>query len=382
MEIDYFADPTPKMKIAVLGDSRDSFIKIMALGLIKMLSRIGSEATYFDKGLAAIDFTYCGLLKNTTKNSLKKLVNFFVSNQHQSSDVISSSEVGIFYDSLRDYDLIIVVCPIPTAFIMNRLTGIDKIREQYSIPIVLYQNYYLPIRGKWLDKINSKNDSHLINNQSVLNRYDWYLTSTIASEKTLLNASHPLSVIGHDLSSSDLHDKDKGTFKVLLDFTQPGFGTYRRLQIAALQQTNTPYTMLHGHYSISEIRHLYRTHSALFLSFKESFGLPIVENQLCGSKIFTPYKNWCPGHLITHSPNGVDEKYLGSNFVIYDNCIDKLKNAINECKSNDNPNRVIKNFKIEYPLFNGAGVGELENFLNAVKSGKINDKSHREHHIN
>jgi hypothetical protein len=54
---------------------------------------------------------------------------------------------------LADFELIVVVCHIPTAFINSELAGIEKIITLFNIPTILYQNYYLATRGNWYKNI-------------------------------------------------------------------------------------------------------------------------------------------------------------------------------------------------------------------------------------
>jgi hypothetical protein len=138
------------------------------------------------------------------------------------------------------------------------------------------------------------------------------------------------------------------------------------------------YTELLGNYDRDEINQIYRSHSALFLSFRESFGLPIVENQLCGNIIFSPQKNWVPSHYINKSAYEGD---LGSNFVIYDNDLIKLKPLINECKKNYRPEAVLEHFITEYPHVYKGDLIALQEFIDKVLSGDISGNSHRSHEI-
>ena len=78
----------------------------------------------------------------------------------------------------------------------------------------------------------------------------------------------------------------------------PRFENERAIQIQALEETNTSYYQLDRPMTIEEIRKIYRKSCIYFLSCDETFGLPIVELQLCGSYIGTSYKNWAPSHYI------------------------------------------------------------------------------------
>lgn len=360
------------MNVAVLGETRDGFIKPMAFGLIKMLQQLGIRATYYEKGLAVLDYSHQTNLKNHVVNGIKKSINCVRPRSYQLQDRVTQTEIKHFYSSLHNYDLLIVVSPVPTAFDRNRLKAIEKIRTKHRFPIVLYQNYYLPTRGEWLEKLRLRGDF-------TLERYDWYLAATISNKNQINKTLHPVTEIGHHLENQELHHKEKNEYRVLLDYPQTGFDTYRQIQISALKQTNTPFTSLEKHHSISEIRQLYRSHCGLFLSSKESFGLPIVENQLCGNHIFTPHKNWCPGHLLENSSHHKNTNTLGDNFIVYDNCLKKLKSALMAARENYQPNSIVKRFHQQYPKFNGESINELETFFKQIKIQEINGLSHTKH---
>src|SRR5690606_5643723 len=109
----------------------------------------------------------------------------------------------------------------------------------------------------------------------------------------------------------------------------------------------------------------------------ESFGLPIVELQLCGCYIFTPYNEWCPAHFLDKSPFEEGVGKLGSNFMVYDNNKEILKKQLLHIKSNFDPNQVIERFKEEYPFYNKINLDQLNIFINKIKTGMIHSESHK-----
>jgi hypothetical protein len=364
------------MRIAILANNRTGFIKPMAEGLKQMLDSLGVTTDIFPDGLLLLDYSHEKKIKTGLKNTIKYCTNLLTPKYFNCDKNISWSEVKRFETQIKTYDLIIVVCNIPDAFLVNKLSRIEKIRTQTDIPITLYQSYYLATRGPWSRNIL---DAILYRGGFGLERYDWYLSASVVSEYPLSHEVHPYSVIGHDLRGARLPIDLNKPFKVLLDFKRKGFENFRQLQIQALEETETEYTQLSGHYSRNNIQKLYQQHSALFLSFRESFGLPIVENQLYGNYIFAPHKNWVSSHYINKSVHEIGEGELGDNFIIYNNDLIELKRLIRQCRKNYQPKKNIENFKSLYPALYHGDLTELKVFLDKVASGKILGDTHRQH---
>lgn len=368
------------MKVAILGENKPGFIQPMSLGLTTMLTRLGVESQYFCDGLALLNYQqHAGFkngVKSRTKRLVKRTINRFKAHRYLLQQTTTVRQFKAFKAQLADFDLIVVVCHIPTAFISSELAGIEKIRSLFDIPIVLYQNYYLATRGRWFkDIVNPVK----YGGGFGLERYDWYLAASIVSEYALTGEGHPCSVIGHDLVDDSLSVDTHKPFKVLLDFERKGFEQFRALQLRALAETGTPYTQLSGRYSQQQIRALYCEHSALFLSFRESFGLPIVENQLCGNFIFSPYKYWTPSHYLNKRAVQSGEGGLGSNFRVYENDLEQLKLQLQQCKDNHQPQQVREIFEAQYPQFYHGDLGALKIMLDKVTAGEIHGRSHLDH---
>lgn len=361
------------MKVAVIAEDRHGFIKPMSLGLNRMLHSLGVQTHYFDRGLAMLDHHFAYSLKIEGRNWLKRAINKIKPRSFELQQTVSSKEVAAFEQQLEDFDLIIVVCPLPKSFIADQLPGIERLRLKTNVPIVLYQNYYLATRGDWPAKIK---DPKNYGGGFGLERFDWYLGASVVSEYPLSQKQHPFSLIGHDLRADNLGLEDKAEFRVLLDFPQKGFESYRQRQIDALNACDIPYTELKGRYSQDEIRSLYRSHCALFLSFRESFGLPIVENQLCGNLIFTPFARWAPSHFINKSVYDPGEAALGSNFVVYDNDLEQLKSQLIKARARFSPERNLAQFKKDYPHLYSGDLEALKKLLVDVESGRIDGSSH------
>ncbi len=368
------------MKVAVLGENKPGFIQPMSLGLTTMLTRLGVESQYFPDGLALLNYQQQAGLKNNVKSKSKRFVkstiNRFKPQRYLLQQTVTRKQLKAFEAHMAEFDLIVVVCHIPTAFVRRELAGIEKIRSMFDIPIILYQNYYLGTRGNWYQNIVKPTN---YGGGFGLERYDWYLAASVISEYPLTGEGHPCSVIGHDLVDDSLNVNTDKPFKVLLDFERKGFEKYRAIQLRALEETGTQYTQLSGRYSQQQIRALYSEHSALFLSFRESFGLPILENQLCGNFIFSPYKHWAPSHYLNKQAVQNDEGLLGSNFRVYENDLERLKLQLVQCKAHYHPQQVREVFEAQYPQFYHGDLGALKIMLDKVIAGQIHGRSHLEY---
>jgi hypothetical protein len=128
--------------------------------------------------------------------------------------------------------------------------------------------------------------------------------------------------------------------------------------------------------SSDEIRKIYRKSCLFFLSFKESFGLPIVELQLCGSYICSPYKSWTPAHVIGADIYKIGEEKLSKNFIVYDNNKELLKSEILRIKSDYNPEAVIWEFANFHPHLYQGNLQNLRKFVDNVKNGAVTSTSH------
>jgi hypothetical protein len=360
------------MKIAILANNASSFIKPMAIGLQIMLKQLSVQADIFDIGLAALNYSDSNTLKIKCKNTIKSVINLVQQKAFALHQTTNLADVKHFESQLNEYDAIIVVCNIPDAFERHKLHRIESIREKLKIPIILYQNYYLATRGAWSRKI-------IKSGGFGLERFDWYLAASVSSIYSLSQEPHPCSVIGHDLTDNILKPNNNKSFKVLLDFKRKGFEHFRALQIQALEQTNTPYTQLCGTYSQAEIKSIYQQHSALFLSFKESFGLPIIENQLCGNYIFTPFNHWVSSHYIKKSVYQSGEGLLGDSFIVYNNDLQQLKNTLIECENNYNSEKIYQQFKAQYPQFYQGDLTVLKTFIDKLNNGEIHANSHQQY---
>jgi hypothetical protein len=253
--------------------------------------------------------------------------------------------------------------------------------ELQSTPIVLYDLVYLPTRGSWMDHLRDGCPQMGIpdGGHFGMERYDWYLCASVVSEYPMPNGIQPYFHVGLNLDDGTLFPDQRGQFVALLDFPRKEHIEERNVQIEALRATDTPFIELKGKYKISEIRRIYRQCAMYFLSFRESFGLPIVELQACGAKVFTPYADWCPSHWIKSDLRIPGAGRLPSNFVVYDNSKDFLISEIQRLRASFDPNAVRRQLLVDHPELYVGNTESLSDFIRALKAGDIHSASHKKH---
>lgn len=360
------------MKVAILANDAATFVKPMADSLAKMLTEIGEvptihyNGTHFLRSIPTPQFWKNPLryLKTVLSDIAKTIVNPLFRYRYKRHLLFTSFRS--LEEDLNASDVIVVITDEPTAFLP--VFGIEELRRRFNIPIVLYTVVNVIL---WPDTIKKTQNQGGFG----LERYDWYFVVSSIGDCPLPKDFDVFSLIGIDLRDSTLYpDKDK--FFAILDFPREGFENERSIQVQALEETNTKYFLLDQPMTIEEIRKIYRKSCIFFLSCSETFGLPIVELQLCGSYIGTPFKNWAPSHYVNKNAYEKGEGDLGRNFIVYDNDKAALKNEILKIRSNYNPQAVIKEFADAYPHLYHGDKRELQKFVELVKKGVIHANSH------
>lgn len=354
------------MKIAILTTDRPNYSHVIAHGLARMCAEIGVTTTVFDRGLSMLYQPFSGspFSLSSYRNIARQL---------------------FFFRALRQHDVVVVVMTAPEAFVKS--FKIERLRSFVpGTPIVQYSNFYVLISesGKWLRWLKDGQPDHRVRDvrdggNYGLERYDWYLCSTLMSQTVIDESNHPVSEIGVHLDDGTLFPNQGSEFLALLDFERTDYMHERAVQIQALEDTNTPYITLNGRYTPAEIRTIYRKSSIYFLASPESFGLPICELQACGSYVFTPFASWPSAHWIKRPPNGSGAGQLSPNFVVYDNDLQTLVRMIERAKKRHDPDDVRATFLQHHPQYLFGDIGALEQFVEMVSTGKIHDSSHLEY---
>ena len=359
------------MKFIIFADKAYNYRRPIADGLYKSIIECGHEAEIWYDGI------YWLYAENLFFILLKDIWRFFANFSAGKKDlyIYRFFNTLTFYNkkrkqSLYECDAIIIVDNCPNVFIQCSSNRLEMIRGKYRKPIVNYDFHYLPNQGWW--KYIKKEKKYY-----GLERFDWYLPIGLTTE-FIIPPKIPViyNCIGMDIKNKELYP-DQKEFSALIDFPHSTGAESYSLVIEALEELGINYIQLKGRYTTSEIRSLYRRCSIYFVNVRESFGLPIIEEQLCGCYIFTPYIEWCPAHFLECEKNHT--KSLGSNFICYHNNKEELKEKILKVKSLYNSKQVIRNFQDEYPNYYSIDKKELELFFKNIQNGCITHSSHEEY---
>lgn len=354
------------MKLAILANTKNSFPKVMAEGLNRMLARIGVESTVFHNGLNAIeDKSY--LAELGTVQSRLRLAG-------------ATWQLRRLANEWKHYNAIVIIGHNPAAF-MRGFWNDKQLRGLLpDIPIILYDLVYLGTRGKWAQWLRDGNPAMGIPSAGNfgLERYDWYLSISVVSEHGLPKGKQRLSVIGVDLDDGSLRAGEQNGFVALLDFQRGDHLDERRVQIQALTEANVKWIELRGEYSTSKIRAIYRQCSAYFIAHRESFGLPICELQACGSVVFSPYAEWCPSHWMKDDITIDGPGRLSDNFRIYNNDPKLLASQLRKLTATYDAEHVRRMFLRDQPQFLSGDLDQLQQFVDLLRTGKIHSNLHKE----
>lgn len=359
------------MKFIIFADKNYNYRKPMADGLYKHLISLGHDVEILYDGnywlskiplwKVLITDIFKALMNIKSKKRLYflrfwSMVNF---NRNHKNKIL-------------DADCLIVVDNCPNVYYKNCLSRLEILRKEYKGPIVNYDLHYLPNQG-WYVMIKEKDSDNF-----GLERFDWYLPASLVTEYAIPREIPQIyNCIGFDLHSDDLKP-EQDEFLAVLDFEHAGYEKERSIQIKALELTNTKYICLKGRYTRDEIRALYRKCSIFFTSVRESFSLPVIEVQLCGGIIATPYAKWLPAHFLNKSIYEKGVGTLGRNFIVYENNLETLIQSIKKCKEEFNAINNINNFRNDYPSYYSINDKSLNDFCNSVNNGFISKQKHNE----
>ena len=293
-------------------------------------------------------------------------------------------------ERIAESDAIVIVAHVPMSFAKGTLRNIESLRERLPwIPLVNYAHYYLPTVDKWGaailrgEKAGLTEEDHRNFRRGCfgMDRYDWYLVASVASEIPVPRGPQPYSIVGVHIDDGSLYPEQNGEVRALIDFAQTrlNYAAFRKKQIDALERVGIPYRVLEGQFSREEIRDIYRHTAMFFLAHRESFGLPICELQACGARIFMPKPEWAGAHWIKDDVTLPGPGRLSPNFSVYDDDLGKLTEQLEIEKSSFDAARNLLTFKEYHPhLYRGDTVA-FTDFLNRLDDRSINGATHRDH---
>jgi hypothetical protein len=362
-----------------MANEKDSFVRPLAEGLARMLTACGATPEIHYDGLEIL--------------SLPLHLRGFMPREIAGFVLKSPGYRARFEDLLervRDADAVVVVAHVPASLSRRSLQNVEEMRKRLPhIPIVNYDLIYLPTVEKWSDAMLrgdhsdiSAEERYLIEPEPFgMERYDWYLVGSPASELPMPPGPHPYSHIGVNVDDGTLYPAQGDDFHVLLDFeqTRKDYPMYRDVQVEALDRSGVSYEILEGRFTSEEIRARYREAGALMLAHRESFGLPIVEVQACGGQIFTPRAEWAGAHWMKDDLFEPGAGEHSSNFVVYENTVDALVGELISARDAFDPWRRLATFREMQPHLLHGDVDELSGFLSILDSRLLHSRLHEEH---
>ena len=342
------------MKIAILSRDGGCFPNVISVGLSSMLNKLNIENKIFHN---SIPYLMRLLPLNKQPKRWKNNWHFRIRNKlkYFKDDLLLTKE-------LKFYDIIILSECLPNGLWYNFL-DIETLRKKLKKPVLYYCDGPLtsaPIHKKLLLEKGDYDNSRFDFNLFITNRIEIHAE---VEEKS--------QVIGLNIESQIGKETEKKEFFALLDFVHPGYEAYRFQQIEVLKKLNINYLELQGKYSPEAIRNLYKEASIFFLSFPETFGLPIAECLASGTKVFTPYSNWPMAWRLNKDimPWGPGE--LPSCFAVYENKNILEKILLREKDNYDlaiSPKETKKCFIEHYPDYYYGNLDNLKKALTELKS--------------
>ncbi len=266
---------------------------------------------------------------------------------------------------LKKCDAVVISDCIPNAF-WNKLYHVEKLKAIIKKPVFIYEVYCLGNAPTQLKKLEDNQDA-------LLDRYDGHLYVSPVTEIKEQHLNINPFCIGLDAKSWKLEPLVKKELLALVDFAQPGYETYREIQIRQLNKAGIPFIALEKRYTIEEIRNIYRQVSIYFMQSSEAFGLPILECLCTGAQVFTPDSGWPMSWRLDEEPEVHGPGILPKCFTIYYGEQDLLQKLL-EFKDNFNPVEtpllVFNEFLKTYPTFYTGNSNELKRFIDFIESSK------------
>lgn len=261
-------------------------------------------------------------------------------------------------NQLKNFDLIILSECLPNAFWKNYLAVEILKKKLNNKPILSYTDAYInnaPLHQKmWLDGDDYGAD-----------RYNLNLCPSAVTEirsKPGIN----WKAIGINISISKLKPVAKKEFIAVVDFEQKGYEPYREQQLAVLNSLGIRTIELKGRYPFEEIRKIYQQAAVFFLTFPETFGLPIAECLACGTYIYTPNSGWAMAWRLDEKPMPWGSGQLPDCFNVYQNEEDLEKKLLllkQQFDGEKTPLQVFDTFIKHYSNFYYGNLNSLKEVL-------------------
>ena len=202
-----------------------------------------------------------------------------------------------------------------------------------------------------------------------MERYDWHLAVTDTTEVRSL-PKPPWSVVGLNLEGEGLGLGHKKDFFAIVDFERKGYEKFRDDQIRVLDKLGLPYVAFEKRMTMPEIRDYYKRASLIFLSFPETFGVPIAECLACGTAVFTPSSSWPMSWRLDENPKPNSEGLLPECFIEYIDSVNLEKELMSFYKAWDikkTPKIINDIFLKTYPHFFYGNLDGVKTYLKTIK---------------
>ena len=345
-------------KIAILTSSVDGSPKVLAQGLVHMLSKLEvSSRIYYDTH--ALLRRLLPLYRRPRRWYLRLHSRLQQKFAHCKEDRQLLKELGT-------YSAVVFCYVVPNALWRNYF-DIESLRKRLTgIPILLYAVMYVGNAPRHQKDLLEGGDFGI-------ERYDWHLSVSEVTE-TRGEPGPTWSAIGFDLEHTALRVAPKKEFVVVVDFAQPGYERYRQEQLAVLRDLGIAPIVLEGRYPMAEIRQIYQEASILFIQSFETFGLPIAECLYTGARVFTPHSGWPMAFRLDPDPQPYGPGTLPEVFHVYDGAEDLRQQLIDLHEAYDperDPYRVSKVFRDTYPTFGAGDLQALHDVVERIERGEL-----------
>lgn len=323
------------MKIAIIVRPDDASPKVLAISLQKLIKKCNVECdVFYEHGFLMRRVPLFGKFKQ--KGNLHFTLKRYLKHYTHDKKLISI---------LKSYDAVIISDCAPNGFWKDHF-GIEKLKKILRKPIAFHEVYYLDNVPSHVKKLRKYG-------HPTIERYDWHLAVTDVTEVKSA-PKPPWSLVGLNLENEGLEIGHKKEFFAIVDFERRGFEEFRNEQIRVLDKLGLPYVAFENRMSMTEIRDYYKRASLIFLSFPETFGVPIAECLACGTAVFTPSSSWPMSWRLDENPKPNSIGELPNCFIEYENA-EKLEICLLEFYRNWNmektPRKIQEVFLETYPHF-------------------------------
>lgn len=339
------------MKIAIVVRPDDASPKVLAISLQKLLQKCHVECDiFYEHGFLMRRVPLFGKFKQEGKIhfTFRRYLRHYLHDKK-------------FAFTLKGYDAIVISDCEPNGFWKHHF-GIERLKKILKKPIAFHEVYYLGNVPSHVKRL--KKQGH-----PTIERYDWHLAVTDVTE-IKSSPQPPWSLVGLNLETEALEIGHKKDFFAIVDFERRGYEKYRDAQISVLDKLELPYIAFEKRMTMVEIRAYYKRASLIFLSFPETFGVPIAECLACGTAVFTPYSSWPMSWRLNQNPQPNSIGNLPDCFVVYETP-EKLESLLLEFYNNWDLEKTPKNIRdifLEiYPHFFYGNLEGVKEFLKILK---------------